>query len=208
MIERGLAHVGAGARPRLARRRVSTGSCPPARRRDSTRSSSLWEAYYRAELRDRVHPLADRAFALAARRTSALRATVGLCWGDPAAGQHHLARRDPGLRHRLRGGVDRAARARRRLVADVRPDHARGGRASARPAGDPTRDEQLRMYEAASGRAGARRAVVRDLRGGALLRHRGAGDEPGRRPRAHARGPHHLAGEPRQHRAEGLLAEL
>ena len=47
-----------------------------------------------------------------------------------------------------------------------------------RPAGDPTRAEQLRMYEAASGRVGARRPVVRDLRGGALLRDRRAGDEP------------------------------
>ena len=46
---------------------------------------SLWEAYYRAELRDRVHPLADRAFAwLHAERPRA--SDVGLCWGDPRPG--------------------------------------------------------------------------------------------------------------------------
>ncbi len=78
---------------------------------------------------------------------------VGLCWGDPAPGQHHLARRRAGVRDRLRGGVDRAAGARRRLVADVRPHHARGAgvdraRGRSRPA-----PSSSRMYEAASGRA-------------------------------------------------------
>ena len=110
-------------------------------------------------------------------------ATVGLCWGDPRPG--NIIWRDaapvcvtdfeaasiapPELdlgwwlmfdrtMHEW-AGIERVPRATRR------------------------RDEQLRMYEAASGRVGARCPVVRDLRGGALLRDRRAGHEPGRRPR-------------------------
>jgi aminoglycoside phosphotransferase (APT) family kinase protein len=36
---------------------------PPGVEPGLDRQLALWEAYYRAELRDRVHPLADRAFA-------------------------------------------------------------------------------------------------------------------------------------------------
>ena len=63
--------------------------------------------------------------------------------GRPAPGQHHLARRGAGVRHRLRGGVDRAAGARPRLVADVRPHHARGRRARRVPTATRRASEQL-----------------------------------------------------------------
>ena len=46
---------------------------------------ALWEEYYRVELRDREHPLVERAFAwLHAERPRC--SPVGLCWGDPRPG--------------------------------------------------------------------------------------------------------------------------
>ena len=192
-------HGGAGARGRLAGGRARLAGAARRRRPASTRSSTLWEAYYRAELRDRVHPLADRAFAwLHAERPRA--ATVGLCWGDPRPGNIIWRDAAPVC------VTDFEAASIAPPELDVgwwlmfdRTMHEWAG--VERPAGDPTRAEQLRMYEAASGRSVPDVAVVRDLRGGALLRHRRAGDEPRRRPRPHARGPHHLAREPGQRRA-------
>ena len=111
----------------------------------------LWERYARAELRDRVHPVVDRAFAwLHAERPVA--GEVGLCWGDPRPG--NIIWRD--------GApvcvTDFEAASIAPPELDVgwwlmfdRTMHEGAG--VARPDGDPTRDEQLRMYEAASGRA-------------------------------------------------------
>ena len=62
---------------------------------------------------------------VAPRRAAAVQPGRALL-GRSAPGQHHLARRDSGVRDRLRGGIDRAAGARPRLVAHVRPHHARG----------------------------------------------------------------------------------
>ena len=165
----------------------------------------LWERYYRAELRDRVHPLVDRAFGwLHAERPRC--SAVGLCWGDPRPGNIIWRDATPVC------VTDFEAASIAPPELDVgwwlmfdRTMHEGAG--VERPAGDPTRAEQLRMYEAASGRAVPDIAVVRDLRGGPLLRHRRAGDEPRRRPRADARGPHDLAGEPGGHRAGALLAD-
>ena len=111
---------------------------------------SLWEAYYRAELRDRVHPLADRAFAwLHAERPRA--SDVGLCWGDPRPGNIIWRDATPVC------VTDFEAASIAPPELDVgwwlmfdRTMHEVVG--AARPAGAPRRDEQLRMYEAASGR--------------------------------------------------------
>lgn len=111
----------------------------------------LWERYARTELRDRVHPLVDRAFAwLHAEQPVA--GEVGLCWGDPRPG--NIIWRD--------GApvcvTDFEAASIAPPELDVgwwlmfdRTMHEGAG--VARPDGDPTRDEQLRMYETASGRA-------------------------------------------------------
>jgi aminoglycoside phosphotransferase (APT) family kinase protein len=112
---------------------------------------ALWERYYRAELRDRVHPLADRAFAwLHAERPRM--SEVGLCWGDPRPGNIIWRDATPAC------VTDFEAASIAPPELDVgwwlmfdRTMHEVVG--AARPEGDPTRDEQLRMYEAASGRA-------------------------------------------------------
>jgi aminoglycoside phosphotransferase (APT) family kinase protein len=115
------------------------------------RQLSLWEVYYRAELRDRDNPLIDRAFAwLHAERPHA--SPVGLCWGDPRPGNIIWRDAAPVC------VTDFEAASIAPPELDVgwwlmfdRTMHEGAG--VARPDGDPTRAEQLRMYEAASGRA-------------------------------------------------------
>ncbi len=115
------------------------------------RQLELWEHYYRTELRDRVHPLADRAFAwLHAERPRA--SPVGLCWGDPRPGNIIWRDAVPVC------ATDFEAASIASPELDVgwwlmfdRTMHEWAG--VERAAGDPTRDEQLRMYEAVSGRA-------------------------------------------------------
>ena len=112
---------------------------------------TLWEDYLRAELRDRKHPLVDRAFAwLHAERPSA--SPVGLCWGDPRPGNIIWRDATPVC------VTDFEAASIAPPELDVgwwlmfdRTMHEGAG--VARPEGDPTREEQLRMYETASGRA-------------------------------------------------------
>jgi aminoglycoside phosphotransferase (APT) family kinase protein len=112
---------------------------------------ALWEAYYRAELRDRSHPLVDRAFAwLHAERPAA--SPVGLCWGDPRPGNIIWRDAAPVC------VTDFEAASIAPPELDVgwwlmfdRTMHEGAG--VDRPEGDPTRAEQLRMYEEASGRA-------------------------------------------------------
>jgi aminoglycoside phosphotransferase (APT) family kinase protein len=111
----------------------------------------LWEQYYRTELRDRVHPLADRAFAwLHAERPRC--SEVGLCWGDPRPG--NIIWRDAAPICT----TDYEAASIAPPELDVgwwlmfdRTMHEWAG--IERPPGDPSRADQLRMYEAASGRA-------------------------------------------------------
>jgi aminoglycoside phosphotransferase (APT) family kinase protein len=112
---------------------------------------TLWERYYRAELRDRVHPLADRAFAwLHAERPRS--SPVGLCWGDPRPGNIIWRDATPVC------VTDFEAASIAPPELDVgwwlmfdRTMHEVVG--ATRPEGDPTRDEQLRTYEEFSGRA-------------------------------------------------------
>jgi aminoglycoside phosphotransferase (APT) family kinase protein len=112
---------------------------------------ALWEDYNRAELRDRVHPLVDRAFAwLHAERPAA--SPVGLCWGDPRPGNIIWRDATPVC------VTDFEAASIAPPELDVgwwlmfdRTMHEGAG--VDRPAGDPTRAEQLRTYEEASGRA-------------------------------------------------------
>jgi aminoglycoside phosphotransferase (APT) family kinase protein len=114
------------------------------------RQLDLWERYYRTELRDRVHPLADRAFAwLRAERPRA--SEPGLCWGDPRPGNIIWRDGAPVCT------TDYEAAAIAPPELDVgwwlmfdRTMHEWAG--IERADGDPTRAEQLRMYEAASGR--------------------------------------------------------
>jgi len=109
-----------------------------------------WEEYGHAELRDRVHPLMERGFAwLHAERPAA--SPVGLCWGDPRPGNIIWRDATPVC------VTDFEAASIAPPELDVgwwlmfdRTMHEGAG--VARPDGDPTRDEQLRAYEAASGR--------------------------------------------------------
>jgi aminoglycoside phosphotransferase (APT) family kinase protein len=111
---------------------------------------ALWEQYTRAELRDRVHPLVDRAYAwLHAERPAA--SPPGLCWGDPRPGNIIWRDAAPAC------VTDFEAASIAPPELDVgwwlmfdRTMHEGAG--VDRLDGDPTREEQLRMYEAASGR--------------------------------------------------------
>jgi aminoglycoside phosphotransferase (APT) family kinase protein len=112
---------------------------------------ALWEAYYRAELRGRELPIVDRALAwLHAERPRS--SPVGLCWGDPRPGNIIWRDATPVC------VTDFEAASIAPPELDVgwwlmfdRTMHEGAG--VERPDGDPRRDEQLRMYEAASGRA-------------------------------------------------------
>ncbi len=111
---------------------------------------ALWERYARDELRDRVHPLMDQGFAwLRAREPVA--SPVGLCWGDPRPGNIIWNDFVPACL------TDFEAASIAPPELDVgwwlmfdRTMHEWAG--IERPEGDPTRDDQLRIYEAASGR--------------------------------------------------------
>jgi aminoglycoside phosphotransferase (APT) family kinase protein len=112
---------------------------------------ALWEQYARAELRDRVHPLVDRAFAWLHAEQPVV-SPVGLCWGDPRPGNIIWADCTPAC------VTDFEAASIAPPELDLgwwlmfdRTMHEGAG--VARPDGDPTRAEQLQMYEAASGRA-------------------------------------------------------
>jgi aminoglycoside phosphotransferase (APT) family kinase protein len=112
---------------------------------------ALWEEYNRVELRDRTHPLVERAFAwLHAERPRC--SPVGLCWGDPRPGNIIWRDATPVC------VTDFEAASIAPPELDLgwwlmfdRTMHEVAG--VARPEGDPTREEQLRMYEAASGRS-------------------------------------------------------
>lgn len=115
------------------------------------RQLDLWERYYRSELRDRVHSLADRAFAWL-RAEQPRRSDAGLCWGDPRPGNIIWRGATPVC------ATDFEAASIAPPELDVgwwlmfdRTMHEWAG--VERADGDPTRVEQLRMYEAASGRA-------------------------------------------------------
>jgi aminoglycoside phosphotransferase (APT) family kinase protein len=117
---------------------------------------ALWEAYGREELRGREHPLMERGFAwLRAHPPDA--SDVGLCWGDPRPG--NMIWQD--FHCRCATDFEAAAIAPPELdlgwwlMFDRTMHEPAGG---ARLPGDPTRDEQLAMYERASGR------TVRDVR--------------------------------------------
>jgi aminoglycoside phosphotransferase (APT) family kinase protein len=112
---------------------------------------ALWEDYTRVELRDRVHPLVDRAYAwLHAERPSV--SPVALCWGDPRPGNIIWRDATPEC------VTDFEAASIAPPELDVgwwlmfdRTMHE--GAAAARLDGDPTREQQLQTYEAASGRS-------------------------------------------------------
>jgi aminoglycoside phosphotransferase (APT) family kinase protein len=114
------------------------------------RQVALWEHYARTELRDRRHPLMERGFAwLHAQRPVA--SPVGLCWGDPRPGNIIWRDGTPACI------TDFEAASIAPPELDVgwwlmfdRTMHEGAG--VTRPEGDPTREEQLRAYEAASGR--------------------------------------------------------
>jgi aminoglycoside phosphotransferase (APT) family kinase protein len=111
---------------------------------------ALWEEYSRVELRDRAHPLVDRAFAwLRAERPRC--SPIGLCWGDPRPGNIIWRDATPAC------VTDFEAASIAPPELDLgwwlmfdRTMHEGAG--IARPAGDPSREEQVRVYEAASGR--------------------------------------------------------
>ena len=117
---------------------------------------ALWEDYSRIELRGRVHPLVDRAYAwLHSERPSA--SPVGLCWGDPRPGNIIWHDATPVC------VTDFEAASIAPPELDLgwwlmfdRTMHEGAG--VERLPGDPTREEQLRTYETASGR------VVPDVR--------------------------------------------
>jgi aminoglycoside phosphotransferase (APT) family kinase protein len=111
----------------------------------------LWEHYARTELRDRVHPLMDRAFAWL-HAESPVAGPVGLCWGDPRPGNIIWDDFTPAC------VTDFEAASIAPPELDLgwwlmfdRTMHE--GASVDRPAGDPSRAEQLRMYETAAGRA-------------------------------------------------------
>jgi aminoglycoside phosphotransferase (APT) family kinase protein len=150
MIERGLATV---ARVHAVDWRaagldflVPSGAAPSL-----DRQLDVWEDYYRTALGDRVHPLADRAFAWL-RAEWPRCSEVGLCWGDPRPG--NIIWRDAAPICT----TDYEAASIAPPELDVgwwlmfdRTMHEWAG--VERAPGDPTRAEQLRMYEAASGRS-------------------------------------------------------
>jgi aminoglycoside phosphotransferase (APT) family kinase protein len=111
---------------------------------------ALWEEYTHAELRDRVHPLVERAYAwLHAERPRV--SPVGLCWGDPRPGNIIWRDATPAC------VTDFEAASIAPPELDVgwwlmfdRTMHEGAG--VGRLDGDPAREEQLRAYEAASGR--------------------------------------------------------
>ena len=111
---------------------------------------ALWEEYHRVELRDRVHPLVDHAWKwLRAERPAA--GPVGLCWGDPRPG--NIIWRD--ATPVCTTDFEAASIAPPELdlgwwLMFDRTMHEGAG--VDRLDGDPARDEQLRMYEQASGR--------------------------------------------------------
>jgi len=112
---------------------------------------ALWEQYHRAELRDRTHRLADRAWAWLRAERPAARA-VGLCWGDPRPG--NIIWRDAAPV--CTTDFEAASIAPPELdlgwwLMFDRTMHEGAG--VDRPEGDPSRADQLRMYEQASGRA-------------------------------------------------------
>jgi aminoglycoside phosphotransferase (APT) family kinase protein len=124
---------------------------PPGVTPTLDRQLDLWEEYYRTELRDRVHPLADRAFAWL-RAEQPRCSDVGLCWGDPRPGNIIWRDAAPVCT------TDFEAASIAPPELDVgwwlmfdRTMHEWAG--IERAPGDPTRAEQLRTYEAASGRA-------------------------------------------------------
>ena len=144
-----------------------------------------------------MHPLADRAFAWVCAPSGPRRSDVGLCWGDPRPGNIIWRDATPVC------VTDFEAASIAPPELDVgwwlmfdRTMHEWAG--IERAEGDPTRAEQLRMYEAASGRAvpdaqwfeicaAARYCAI-------VVRVMNRAVDRG----LHARGPHHLAGEPRQ----------
>jgi aminoglycoside phosphotransferase (APT) family kinase protein len=149
MIERGLATV---ARVHAVDWRAAGLEflVPPGVTPSLDRQLDLWEEYYRAELRDRVHPLADRAFAWL-RAEQPRCSDVGLCWGDPRPG--NIIWRDAAPICT----TDYEAASIAPPELDVgwwlmfdRTMHEWAG--IERADGDPSRADQLRMYEAASGR--------------------------------------------------------
>jgi aminoglycoside phosphotransferase (APT) family kinase protein len=110
----------------------------------------LWQGYAHTELRDREHALMARGFEwLRARRPATN--LVGLCWGDPRPG--NMIWRE----FTCRCATDFEAA----LIAPPELDLGwwlmfdrtmHEGAGVARLAGDPTRDEQLAIYERVSGR--------------------------------------------------------
>ena len=146
MIERGLATLALDWRDAGLDWLVPPGTTPGL-----GAQLALWEEYYRVELRDREHPLVERAFAWL--RTERPRCSpVGLCWGDPRPG--NIIWRDAAPV--CVTDFEAASIAPPELdlgwwLMFDRTMHEGAG--VARPEGDPRRDEQLRMYEAASGRS-------------------------------------------------------
>ena len=164
---------------------------------------ALWEEYYRVELRDRVHPLVERAFAwLHAERPRC--SPVGLCWGDPRPGNIIWRDAAPVC------VTDFEAASIAPPELDVgwwlmfdRTMHEGAGVEHV-PRGTRRRDEQLRMYEAASGRsvpdvrwfeicAAARYCAI-------VVRVMNRAVDRGLMPEDHT----HLAREPGGHRAGGV----
>ena len=155
MIERGLATLGAGPRRRLARGgprlagagRDDAGARPPARALGGVLPGRAARPGAPAR-RPRVR--------VAARRTAAVRARSGCAGAIPRPGNIIWRDATPVC------VTDFEAASIAPPELDVgwwlmfdRTMHEGAG--VERPDGDPTRDEQLRMYEAASGRVGARR---------------------------------------------------
>jgi aminoglycoside phosphotransferase (APT) family kinase protein len=110
----------------------------------------IWERYARAELRDREHPLLERAFAwLRANRPP--EGAPGLCWGDPRPG--NIIWR--GFTPACTTDFEAASIAPPELdlgwwLMFDRTMHEVIG--AERPTGDPSREEQLAIYERAAGR--------------------------------------------------------
>jgi aminoglycoside phosphotransferase (APT) family kinase protein len=115
------------------------------------RQLTLWEEYHRAELRDRTHPLADDAWRWLHDERPATSA-VGLCWGDPRPGNVIWRNAAPAC------ATDFEAASIAPPELDLgwwlmfdRTMHEGAG--VDRLPGDPSRAEQLRAYERASGRS-------------------------------------------------------
>ncbi len=149
MIERGLATV---ARVHAVDWRAAglDWLVPPGTTPGVDAQLALWEEYARVELRDRVHPLVDRAFTWLHRERPTASAP-GLCWGDPRPGNI------------IWHGVTPACVTDFEAASIAPPELDVGwwlmfdrtmheGAGVERAPGDPPREHQLRMYEAASGR--------------------------------------------------------